>query len=248
MYINRLIGRFRFFSSPEEKKLARSIHVITGQYPGRIELYHLALKQSSTSSTNAYGIKESNERLEYLGDAVLGMIVANYLFTQFPFKEEGFLTEIRSKIVSRESLNLLARKMGINELIKLDQKSTWAMPKSIYGDALEALIGALFRDKGFIKCQEFIINKIILAHCDLNELVHTVINHKSKLIEWAQKENKLVSFQILDDKQLSPKKQFIIQVVIDEKNYEMGYGLSKKKAEQDAARRTLDILNKTNNE
>ena len=116
------------------------------------------------------------------------------------------------------------------------------MPKSIFGDSLEALIGAVYRDKGFSKCRKFIVEKIILAHYDLDKLIHTTTNYKSKLIEWAQKENKQIFFKALDLNGSIKKKQFTTQVVIDKQVYKIGYGLRKKKAAQDAARRTLEVL------
>ena len=237
--ISRLL---KAYFSKEDRLFINAVQSITSQRIYNVYIYKLAVNHSSASEVNSYGIKESNERLEYLGDAVLGMVVADYLFTQFPFKEEGFLTEIRSKIVNRESLNLISRKIGLNQLINYHKSNYTVVPKSIFGDSLEALIGAVYRDKGFDKCRKFIIEKIILPHYDLDELINTTTNHKSKLIEWAQKENKKIAFKVLDSKESIMKKQFTTQVVIDEQFYEIGYGLSKKKAAQDAARRTLEIL------
>ena len=174
--------------------------------------------------------------------AILGAKIKDIYDLINSFKEEGFLTEIRSKIVNRESLNLISRKIGLNQLINYHKSNYTIVPKSIFGDSLEALIGAVYRDKGFNKCQKFIIEKIILPHYDFDKLINTTTNHKSKLIEWAQKENKKISFKVLDSNESIKKKQFTTQVVIDEKFYEIGYGLSKKKAAQDAARRTLEIL------
>jgi ribonuclease-3 len=208
----------------------------------------MAMRHSSAAMVNSHGLRESNERLEYLGDAILGMIVAEYLFTKFPFKEEGFLTEIRSKIVNRESLNLVSRKIGLNDLIHYQQNSRSLSPKSIYGDSLEALIGAVYLDKGFHFCRKFVINKLVNPHYDVDELIHTVTNHKSKIIEWAQKENKEISFEVIEVSESRKKKQFTAKVIIDEVSFEIGYGLSKKKAEQDAARRTMERIETESNE
>ena len=248
MLFQNIASLLQIFFSKEDRVFINAIQSITSQRVYNVSLYKLAVNHSSAAVVNIHGIKESNERLEYLGDAVLGMVVADYLFTQFPFKEEGFLTEIRSKIVNRESLNLLSRKIGLNQLIKYHKSHYAVMPKSIFGDSLEALIGAIYRDKGFSKCRKFIIEKIILAHYDLDELINTTTNHKSKLIEWAQKENKKVAFKALDLNESIKKKQFTTQVVIDDQFYEIGYGLSKKKAAQDAARRTLEVLEEQINE
>ena len=248
MLFQNIASLLKIFFSKEDRVFTNAIQSIINQRIYNVSLYKLAVKHSSVAEVNIHGIKESNERLEYLGDAVLDMVVADYLFTQFPFKEEGFLTEIRSKIVNRESLNLLSRKIGLNQLIRYHKSHQTVIPKSIFGDCLEALIGALYRDKGFAKCRKFIIKKIILAHYDLDELINTTTNHKSKLIEWAQKENKKVTFKVLELNESIKKKQFTTQVVIDDQFYEIGYGLSKKKAAQDAARRTLETLEEQINE
>lgn len=197
------------------------------------------MMHSSVAETNNKGIKESYERLEYLGDAVLGMIVAEFLYSKFPFREEGFLTEIRSKIVSREALNQLSQKIGLRELVQFSNRSRTV--KSIYGDALEALVGAVYLDHGFKFCKRFIINKLIKPHYDLNELITTIINYKSKLLEWSQKTNVDLRFDIVDEED----RRFTAQVFLDDKPKAKGYGFSKKKAEQDAARKTYEELNLT---
>lgn len=188
------------------------------------------------------GVKESNERLEYLGDAVLGTVVAEYLFKKYPFKDEGFLTDIRSRIVNRESLNLLAKKIGMRDIVTYDQTRNMPMNKSLYGDALEALVGAVYLDKGFAQCRKFILNKLIIPHFDLEELVKTNPNFKSKLIEWAQRENKEVRFEIVSIKNNKHFKEFTAQVFIDDQELGKGHGLNKKKAEQDAAMRSCELL------
>ncbi len=202
---------------------------------------------SSIAKTNNQGFKESNERLEYLGDAVLGMIVAEFLFTKFPFKDEGFLTEIRAKIVNRESLNQVSRRIGLNDLIQYQQHNKALSPKSIYGDTLEALIGAIYLDKGYKFVKNFIIKKIINPHYDINELINTISNYKSKIIEWAQKQNKDLSFEI-DELSDQKYRKFTAVLIIDGKQYETGHGSSKKKAEQDAARKTIESLDLFTNE
>lgn len=227
----RLSGRLiSTFSS--EKKLRQSFRLIIGRNPINLALYKQAMMHSSVAQTNDQGIKASYERLEYLGDAVLGMIVAEYLYSQYPFKEEGFLTEIRSKIVSRESLNSLGQKIGLRELIQYNQKNRTS--KSVYGDALEALVGAVHLDHGFKFCRQFVISKLIKPHYDLNELITTISNFKSKLLEWSQKENVDLKFEIVDEED----RTFTAQVFLGDKPKSKGFGFSKKKAEQDAARKT----------
>lgn len=232
----RLSGRI-LSSFRSDKKLRQSFRVITGRNPINLALYEQAMRHSSVAATNQRGIKESYERLEYLGDAILGMIVAEYLYSQYPFKEEGFLTEIRSKVVNRESLNNLAKKIGLQELVQFNQRSR--SYKSIYGDCMEALIGAVYLDHGFKYCKSFVINKLIKPHYDFNELISTITNFKSKLLEWSQKENIELRFDTIDE----TDRKFTAQVFLNDEPKSKGFGFSKKKAEQDAARRTYEDLN-----
>src|SRR5690606_33696766 len=193
---------------------------------------------------NGAGFKESNERLEYLGDAVLGAAVADFLFKKFPYKSEGFLTEIRSRIVNRESLNMLARKIGVGNIVQYDQKNSH-LQQVILGNTLEAIVGAIYLDKGYLRTKKFVIDKLIGPNYDLDELVNSDNNFKSKIIEWAQREGKEVRFDILDVKKGKNHKEFTAQVIVDAEPLGTGYGNSKKKAEQDAAFKTCEMLNLT---
>jgi len=168
-----------------EKFLKKSVTHLLGSSPNNLNLYRLAFLHASASKDSvAKSYKESNERLEFLGDSVLGMITAAYLFKKFPFKDEGFLTEIRSRMVSRESLNVLGRKLGLDEVIEYEnQKKTILSRSSMYGDALEAFIGAVYLDKGFAFTQNFIISKILTQYFDLEIVVQNNPNFKSLLIE-----------------------------------------------------------------
>lgn len=231
--------------SIEDKKLVTSIKMIVGSKPFNLKPYKIATQHTSVAKPVQNGVKESNERLEYLGDAVLGLVVADYIFKKYPYKDEGFLTEIRSRIVSRDSLNSVARKIGVNDIVQFDsRRKTPNSHKSIYGNTLEALIGAVYVDQGFKRCQQFIVKKLLIAHYDIEELINTTKNYKSKLIEWSQKIGKTASFELLETKDKTHFKEFIIQVLIDGEPISKGHGLSKKKAEQDAAREacvTLEI-------
>jgi ribonuclease-3 len=172
------------------------------------------------------------------------MLVAEMLYKRFPFKDEGFLTETRSKIVNRESLNQLSKKIGLQNLVKYNKhRGATISHKSVYGDCLEALIGAIYLDRGFRFCKEYVVHRLIKPHFDLEELTNTTINHKSKIIEWAQKEDKILKFEIIENNEEDRNKQFIAQVFIDDEPMDKGYGFSKKKAEQDAAYKTLEGLN-----
>jgi len=138
-------------STKEDKKIIAAIQTIAGFTPSNLAIYRLATIHSSKAKDIA-GFRESNERLEYLGDAILGAAVADYLFKKYPFKDEGFLTEIRSRIVNRESLNNLARKIGIATIVQYDHRNT-QLQKVILGNTLEALVGAVYLDKGYLRCQ-----------------------------------------------------------------------------------------------
>jgi ribonuclease-3 len=226
-----------------EKFLKKSVTHLLGSSPNNLNLYRLAFLHASASKDSvAKSYKESNERLEFLGDSVLGMITAAYLFKKFPFKDEGFLTEIRSRMVSRESLNVLGRKLGLDEVIEYEnQKKTILSRSSMYGDALEAFIGAVYLDKGFAFTQNFIISKILTQYFDLEIVVQNNPNFKSLLIEWAQKEGKKVLFT-LDEEVLHHNKEFTAFVLLDGEKISEGKGYSKKKAEQTAAMKACEEL------
>ena len=239
----QFVSRFLpFLSSSKsgDKEFSKAVFLLTGLRPDNLELYRLATKHSSA----AQKVKDHNERLEYLGDAVLGCIVAEFLFKKFPFKEEGFLTEIRSRMVNGEHLAILARKIGLSTLIDHDkrQRSSQLARSSMHGDAMEALVAAVFLDHGFLKCKEFVLKKLISPHVDLDTMIEQNVNFKSQVIEWAQRQNKKVSFEIVDEKGASHYKEFMAEVVVDGQIMGKGKGMSKKKAEQAAAEDALKTI------
>lgn len=230
----------RFFTSfkklsKKDKRLVAAVKSIVGYKPFRLELFRLVTQHSSVAKTLPNGFRASNERLEYLGDAILGAVVADYLFKKYPFKDEGFLTEIRSRIVNRESLSLLAKKIGISQMLESDFSKNRYHFKSIYGDMMEAFIGAVYIDRGYQFCKKFIISKLLIPHFDLDETIENNTNYKSILIEWSQKENKPLRFDIEDYRQEGMKKEFRAVIIIDGDKFAKGAGLNKKKAEQNAA-------------
>jgi ribonuclease-3 len=227
-----------------EKFLKKSVKYLIGENPSNLQLYRLAFLHSSASKDSiAKSFKESNERLEFLGDSVLGMITATYLFKKFPFKDEGFLTEIRSRMVSRESLNVLGRKIGLDRIIEHEnQRRTSLSRSSMYGDALEAFIGAVYLDKGFIFTQKFIVKKILTQYFDLETVVQNNPNFKSILIEWCQKESKKIRFT-LEEEGEHHNKEFTAIITLNEDKIAEGKGYSKKKAEQSAAMKACEVLN-----
>jgi ribonuclease-3 len=221
-----------FFSS--DKSLFRSIKNIFGFYPDNIYLYKLALRHKSATVKKINGLKINNERLEYLGDAILSAVVADYLFRRYPYKNEGFLTEMRSKIVSRNSLNKLSRRLGLQQLI-LSSSSQSRYSKSAAGDAFEAFIGALYLDKGYWFARKIIISRIIDIQFDMEQLVETELSYKSRMIEWAQKEKVELQFKVIDEVVERKKKQYFVAVVVNGKTISKSQDFSIKGAENSAA-------------
>ncbi|SEG45397.1 ribonuclease-3 [Sphingobacterium lactis] len=190
------------------------------------------------------GVKNSNERLEFLGDAVLGSVVAELLFKLYPYKDEGFLTEMRSKIVSRANLNQLSRKLGFNEMIEFDARMISYPNKqgSLLGDAFEALIGAVYLDKGYTFTREFLLSRIIKPHVDIHTLEVTETNFKSRLIEWCQHTGKEISFVLVDNPEGESNKMFSVVAVVDGEECGLGRDFNKKSAEKIAAEKACEYL------
>lgn len=187
------------------------------------------------------GSRDSNERLEYLGDSILNSVIAELLFNRYPFKSEGFLTEMRSKIVSRESLNELAVKIGLDQIVVFDKRAIGLNTKnSIFGNALEAFIGAIFLDRGFYFARKFITTKLI-AHVDIDKLQTTETNFKGRLIEWSQKNNKTIEFEC-EEQAKQRQKIYRIRVLLDRVLMGDAEHISKKKAEQMASQKACEAI------
>ncbi|MCK9291990.1 MAG: ribonuclease III [Bacteroidales bacterium] len=221
-----------YFSS--DRRLAQSIKNIFGFVPGNIFLYQLACRHRSAANETINGYRLSNERLEYLGDAILNAVIADYLFKKFPYKNEGFLTEMRSRIVSRNSLNRLSQKLGLDQWIHLhgEHKNTF---RSANGDAFEAFIGAIYIDKGYQFTRNIVIRRIIDVHIDIDTLQKSEFNFKSKLLEWGQKEKRSIEFIVAAEIGEGYKKQYLIEVHVDGENISEAKDFSIKGAEQLAA-------------
>jgi ribonuclease-3 len=216
---------------------------MVGSKPFNLSLYKLALKHTSFAEETINGLKISNERLEYLGDAILGAVVAEFLFKKFPFRDEGFLTETRSRMVNREALNQIAIKIGLSKIIEKEFKGkNLSAHKSIYGDTLEAVVGAVYLDRGYDFCKKFILKRIIV-HFDVDGIITTTSNFKSKIIEWSQKENKEVDFKTLSVTGNQRFKEFHVHLLVEGEVVAEGKGPTKKKAEQDASKNACEILN-----
>jgi ribonuclease-3 len=234
---------YKLYLSPHRNYI-KSLRNLLGFVPGNLSLYRLAFRHRSVSTPTKNGSKNSNERLEFLGDAILGSVVAEVLFKRYPYKEEGFLTEMRSKIVSRVHLNQLSRKLGLDELIEYDSKMVHFPNKqgSLLGDAFEALVGAVFMDKGYNFTRDFLINQIIKPHVDIHQLELTETNFKSKLIEWCQRHGKDVIFEIVANAEGENAKLFTVQVNVDGDILGLGRDYNKKNAEKLAAEKACEAI------
>jgi ribonuclease-3 len=237
------ISRFyKLYLSPNRKHV-KVLKNLLGFVPGNLSLYKLAFRHKSVAQNIKKGVKNSNERLEFLGDAVLGSVVAEVLFKLYPYEDEGFLTELRSKIVSRNNLNALARKLGFEKLIEYDSRMlNSARQGSLLGDAFEALIGAVYLDKGYDFTRNFLVSHIIKPHIDIHTLEQTETNFKSKLIEWCQRHGKDVVFYLVGNEDGENSKLFTIQAIVDGETMGLGKEFSKKNAEKLAAEKACESL------
>lgn len=228
----------------KEKELYLSLYNIIGVYPHDISLYKLALMHKSLFKRNAKGKPVNNERLEFLGDAVLDAAVGDIVYRHFPGKREGFLTNTRSKLVQRETLNRLAQEMGITQLILSNGRSS-AHNSYMGGNAFEALVGALYLDRGYNACMRFIQKRILDQMINIDKVAYKEVNFKSKLIEWAQKNRVKIEFALKEqhkDKNGSPV--FTYKVVLEGVEGCDATGYSKKESQQMASKRTLEKLRK----
>lgn len=242
MKLSRLLRLRSLFYSKYEKRLASSIKHMVGSKPFNLTLYKLAIKHASAAEESINGMKISNERLEYLGDAILGAVVAEFLFIKYPYRDEGFLTETRSRMVNREALNQIAMKIGLSKIISEEYKGkNLSSHKSLYGDALEAMVGAVYLDRDFHFCKKFILKRIII-HFDLDNIITTTTNFKSKIIEWGQRENSEIDFKTISVNGEQRFKEFIVELHVNRELLATGKGATKKKAEQEAAKNACEIL------
>jgi ribonuclease-3 len=219
----------------EKREFSSRLKKILGFRPGNLKLYEIAFIHRSATFTLPDGKKVNNERLEYLGDAVLDAILSDFLFERFPDASEGFMTKIRSRIVNREVLNQLAISMGINKIL-ISNVSSVHSTKNLYGDALEALIGSLFLDKGFKKTKKLFIKNVLNKYLDLEVIVNTDCDYKSLVFEWVQKRKSNLIFTYNEEYDFNLKKSvFSTTLIIDKVEMGEGHGSSKKEAEQEAA-------------
>lgn len=239
--LNNIFDRIRL-PFRKEKELYLSLHQIIGVYPHNISYYKLALMHKSVARRNEKGRPVNNERLEFLGDAILDAIVGDIVYQHFPGKREGFLTNTRSKIVQRETLNKLAQEMGINQLI-LSSGHSYSHNSYLGGNAFEALVGALYLDRGYNACMKFMEQRILSQLINIDKVAYKEMNFKSKLIEWSQKNRVKLEYKLLEqkkDEHGSPVFRF--QVLIEGLEGGIGSGFSKKESQQLASKLTLQRL------
>ncbi len=241
MMINNIIDRMRL-PFHKEKELRLALYNIFGFYPHRIHYYKLALMHKSVTRRNEKGKPLNNERLEFLGDAILDAIVGDIVYRHFEGKREGFLTSTRSKIVQRETLNRLATEMGIIQLVKTG-KHTPSHNSYMGGNAFEALVGAMYLDRGYEACMRFMEKRILSQLINIDKVAYKEINFKSKLIEWCQKNRVLLDFKLVEQKREGKNSPvFKYQVLVEGLEGGVGEGYSKKESQQLAAKLTLQQL------
>lgn len=237
----RLLRKIKYTDAGDQA-LLDSLNNLLGFYPKNLKLYQQAFRHKSSNKIKE-GVTDSNERLEYLGDAVLGTVVAEYLFKKYPLKDEGFLTKVRSRIVSRENLASVSKKMGLERLIEKSQ--TRFGNKSMGGDAFEALIGAIYLDIGFNKTKKFIVDRILRTLVDIETLEEKDTDYKSQMIEWSQRNKRKIEFKLVLEEGRSHDKTYHIEIWNDESCLGKGKAASKKKAEQFASESALKFISET---
>ncbi len=226
------------FKPKTERLYFRQVCNVLGFTPGKMNLYNTALSHRSVKE----GADENNERLEYLGDAILSGIVADYLFKRYPYKGEGFLTEMRSKMVNRQTLNEIAIRMGLKKITHYNKSDSSLKISQIFGNTLEALVGAIYLDKGYDKTKSWIFERIIIPHMFMEDLELLEINHKNKLYGWANKNGKALEFETLDEKIEKGRRLFRVGAVVDGELIAEGKAYNKKDASQIAAQIAVEKL------
>ena len=229
---------YNLYLSPD-REFTKRLKGLIGFVPVNLKIYKLAFSHKS-SYLEASTPRKNNERLEYLGDAVLGAIVAEYLFKKYPNGDEGFLTKMRSKIVKRKSLNRIADHMGLD--VFLLQQSSQRLSKSMLGNAFEALIGAIYLECGYQLTKQYVITKILRPYLDIEALEIYDDNFKSQLLEWCQKNNKTITYKLVSKYKLEKRDRFKVAVLVNGQKMATADDFNKKSAEQSASALALDSL------
>jgi ribonuclease III len=228
----------QFFKEEKGASFKKQLKNVLGFTPNNLSLYKTALTHRSVRE-NA---DENNERLEYLGDAVLSALIADYLFMRYPYREEGFLTEMRSKMVNRQQLNEIALRMGLKKITLYNKSDDSLKISQIFGNTLEALVGAIYLDKGYKKTAKWVTERIILPHMFIDDLELLEINHKNKLYGWANKNGKILEFATIEEKVENGRRLFTIAAVVDGNKIAEGKAFNKKDASQIAAQMAVAML------
>jgi ribonuclease III len=229
---------------PADPSFKKNLKAVLGYSTNNLSLYQTALTHRSVKDT----IDENNERLEYLGDAILSALVADYLFKRYPYKEEGFLTEMRSKMVNRQQLNDIAIKMGLKKITVYNRSDASLKTSQIFGNTLEALVGAVYLDRGYKKTTKWVSERIILPHMFVEDLEILEINHKNKLYGWANKNGKQLEFETINEQIENGRRLFTIAAVINGKVIAQGKAFNKKDASQIAAQLAVEKLGIVNSD
>ncbi|MFN7117533.1 MAG: ribonuclease III [Saprospiraceae bacterium] len=235
----RFLQRFYNYYFSKDQQFARRLRGILGFTPANLTIFKLAFSHKSSNSDKAYSM-QNNERLEYLGDAVLGTIVAEYLFKKYPNSDEGFLTKMRSKIVKRKSLNKIGDKMGLD--VMLSEYNTTRLSRSMLGNAIEALVGAIYLECGYQRTKNFVIRKMLRNYINVHDLERFDDNYKSQLLEWCQKNGQTVSYKLLARYKFEKRDRFKVAVMVDGEKIATADDFNKKSAEQMASERAMVAL------
>jgi ribonuclease III len=235
----RFIRRLYNYYLHEDRELARRLHNLLGFTPVYLNLFKLAFYHKSTFSNGDYAIS-NNERLEFLGDAVLSTIVGEYLFKKYPNSDEGFLTKMRSKIVKRNSLDEIGDKMGLD--MYLASYNQTKLSKSMLGNSLEALVGAIYIELGYNGTRKYVVKKILRKYLDIHELEQYDDNYKSQLLEWCQKNGHQIDYKVLTKYKSDKRDKFKVAVFVDGKKVGTADDFNKKSAEQLASERAMIAL------
>lgn len=238
-FFNRIINKIKLLFR-KDKEFCLLLYNLLDFLPDRTYLYRRALTHSSIVSGHKRKL-DCNERLEFLGDAVLGAVTTDYVYKKYGREHEGFLSKTRSRVVCRENLNILAINIGLDKLVNVGE-IPYSHNNYIYGNAFEALIGAIYIDKGFEQCRKFIIEKVYIPFLDIEAIAKSDNNYKSRLIEWSQKEHREVVFSLQSEDLRSEGAFFVSNVFVDGVLFGCGEGFSKRESQQNAAKKALQQI------
>ena len=229
---------YQLIFSFRKSEFEKSVDMLIGYRSTKMVLFHTAFNHRSLKENPS----ENNERMEILGDAIISSVVAEYLFKKYPYKGEGFLTEMRSKMVNRQQLNHIAIQMGLKKMTRFNKLDGGLKSSQIFGNTLEALVGAIYLDKQYDFTKKWIIEKMIQPYLFMDELEQIDINIKNKIIGWALKQGKQIDFVLADEQVEGRRRLFTINIVIDGEVITSQKGFTKKDASQIAAQKAIEIL------